>query len=63
MGKDFGKKTGFSFSRPSKVDPQTLSQMIRERAYHIWETKGCPHGNDFDNWLQAEKEIKAKLRR
>jgi hypothetical protein len=39
-----------------------VSKMIQDRAYFIWESKGKPAGKDREFWLQAEKEIKAKLK-
>ncbi len=33
-------------------------QVIRERAYAIWEQEGHPHGKDLDHWFRAEAEIK-----
>jgi hypothetical protein len=33
------------------------SKNIQERAYHIWENEGRPHGRDFDHWLRAEQEL------
>jgi len=43
---------------------QTISQSdlmkhIQDRAYFIWLEKGKPEGNDYDNYKQAEAEIKA----
>ena len=31
--------------------------MIRLRAYEIWEGSGCPEGLDKEHWEQAEKEL------
>ena len=31
--------------------------MIRLRAYEIWESSGCPEGLDKEHWEQAEKEL------
>ena len=28
-------------------------QRIRERAYHLWEADGCPHGRDAEYWERA----------
>lgn len=36
-------------------------QVIRERAYHIWETHGRVSGKDLDHWLQAEREVSTTL--
>ena len=49
--------TSWSFPR---VDEVKLQQLTREMAYHIWERKGKPSGKDWENWLQAEKQIRAK---
>jgi hypothetical protein len=34
-------------------------QVIAIRAYHIWESRGCPDGTDVRDWLQAENELQA----
>jgi len=57
---NFSKSTT-SWSSP-KVDEAKLQQKIREMAYHIWERKGKPAGKDWENWFQAEKQIRAKYR-
>lgn len=31
--------------------------LIRKKAYAIWETEGRPHGQDERHWQQAEAEI------
>ena len=36
---------------------------ITERAYHIWQREGCPHGRDFEHWVQAQVELEAEQRR
>ena len=30
---------------------------IRERAYELYETRGCEPGRDEQDWLRAEQEI------
>ena len=37
-------------------------QLIRERAYRIWERDGRPHGRDAEHWQQAASEIEAEER-
>jgi hypothetical protein len=37
-------------------------EAIKERAYHIWVREGCPHGRDFEHWVQAQVELEAELR-
>ena len=36
---------------------QSLDVRIRERAYEIWNTRGCPEGRADEHWLTAEREI------
>ena len=59
MASDKFSKVTTSRSFP-KVDEAKLQQMIRDRAYYIWEKKGKPAGRDWENWFQAEKQIRAK---
>ena len=33
---------------------------IRQRAYELHLERGCMHGSDLDDWLQAERELKEK---
>ena len=34
-----------------------LEEQIRFRAYELYEQRGGEHGNDLDDWLQAELEL------
>lgn len=36
---------------------QDVEQRIRERAYAIWQEKGCPEGSDHEHWFLAEQEV------
>ena len=38
---------------------QNLENLIRERAYEIWISRGCVHGQADQHWLAAEREILA----
>lgn len=40
----------------------SLSNAIRERAYQLYEARGRQPGSDLDDWLQAEREMRAQLR-
>jgi hypothetical protein len=53
-----------------KVDPITqlfqpklklTQEQIAERAYLIWENRGCTPGEDEQNWIEAEKQLKTEL--
>ncbi|WP_407123062.1 DUF2934 domain-containing protein [Bradyrhizobium sp. STM 3561] len=32
-------------------------EVIRRRAYDLWQTAGRPEGRDLDFWLSAEREF------
>jgi len=36
---------------------------IAERAYLIWQARGCPEGDGSDNWEQAKRELIAEAKR
>jgi len=36
---------------------QDLEQVIRERAYHLWEESGYVEGKAEAHWLAAQREI------
>ena len=44
---------------PAPVAAATLSDdEIRVRAYHRFLERGASPGGDFDDWLEAEKDLK-----
>ncbi len=36
-------------------------EQIAKRAQEIWMKKGCLPGQDEQNWLEAERQLKAEL--
>ena len=32
-------------------------ERIRQRAYQLYEQRGCEHGHDVEDWLMAEREL------
>lgn len=36
-------------------------QRIAEKAHEIYECRGCCHGRDLDDWLEAERLILSEL--
>jgi hypothetical protein len=34
---------------------------IAERAFMIWQERGCSHGNDFEDWLLAKIQLEDEL--
>jgi Protein of unknown function (DUF2934) len=39
---------------------ELTEEIIRMRAYHLFEQRGSRHGSDLDDWLQAEAEVMGK---
>lgn len=33
-------------------------EQIAERAYYIWQSRGCQWGQSLEDWLEAEKQLK-----
>jgi hypothetical protein len=40
-----------------REQPAHLHDVIRTRAYELFEQRGSQHGHDFDDWLHAEAEV------
>ncbi len=38
-----------------------LRAMTEKMAYELWEKKGRKHGQDVENWVEAEKACRQKL--
>jgi hypothetical protein len=53
QGKGPGSPASTSMSSPSDED-------IRMRAYHRYLERGGGHGMDFEDWLEAERDLKAR---
>ena len=50
-----------TFSNSSMSIPQDqLTNMIRKKAYELYEKSGKKSGCDVNNWLEAERIIKQK---
>ena len=40
---------------------QDINKLIAERAYYYYVERGCVDGYDQEDWIRAEREIKAEL--
>ena len=40
-----------------RTENRTTHDRIAARAYQIFLERGCQHGHDRDDWLQAEYEV------
>ncbi|MCU0913690.1 MAG: DUF2934 domain-containing protein [Planctomycetes bacterium] len=47
---------------PQTTAPARIThEQIARRAHDIWVKNGCKHGQDEQNWLDAERQLKAEL--
>ncbi len=42
-------------------DDELLRQRIDEKAHEIYECRGCCHGRDLDDWLEAERLVLSEI--
>ena len=40
--------------------PIDLEAQIRERAYELYEERGCTPGQESEDWFRAEREVRAR---
>jgi hypothetical protein len=36
---------------------ENFHESIALLAYAIWQDRGCPHGTDVEDWLEAEQQL------
>jgi hypothetical protein len=60
-----GKHPATAQPQASAMTPQACvpAEKVAARAYQKWLLKGCKHGNDKQDWLEAEAEIRAEMAR
>ncbi len=39
---------------------QLSREEVAKRAYELWKQRGGSHGNDWEDWLRAERELKGE---
>jgi len=44
-------------NNPLDDSDEARQQRIRERAYHLWEADGCPHGRELEYWERARELV------
>ena len=45
--------------RPTREDRRPSTEQIAVHAYHLWLARGQPVGTDWDDWLEAERQLAA----
>lgn len=47
--------------RKKSVTEDEFFGMIRQKAYDLYQKTGSDHGDDWNHWLKAEKDIKKQF--
>ena len=63
IAKKFGRKSKVQeiTVEARKISSEELFPLIEKKAYEFYVKRGCIHGNDMDDWLEAEKAIMGDL--
>ena len=49
------------FAQAPDIGSEELTEeIIRQRAYALFEAHGCEHGHDVEHWLEAEAQVMGK---
>ena len=48
-------------SKAPDLDGNALDEMIRAKAYSLYEARQCESGHALDDWLQAEAQTRAQM--
>ena len=51
------QRSEIPYPGPSLALSEELRERIAQRAYEIHQRRGGQHGSDWEDWLQAEREI------
>jgi hypothetical protein len=54
------KTASVSTAKPDKSSLQLTEELIRVRAYQLYEERGCKGGHHLEDWLRVEAEIVGK---
>ena len=47
-------------AKPDMGSLELSEELIRNRAFQLYEERGCENGYDLDDWLRAEAEVMGK---
>ncbi|HEU0179772.1 MAG TPA: DUF2934 domain-containing protein [Blastocatellia bacterium] len=53
-----GQATAEEYESDGQIN---ILELIARRAYEIYEERGMRHGDDINDWLRAEAEVKSAL--
>ncbi len=50
-------------AKPMTPQVKIPHERIAQRAYEKWLKRGCKHGHDMQDWVEAESELRAEMAR
>ena len=50
-----------SSNTSTSIPQDQLTDLIRKKAYELYEKRGKKSGQDMNNWLEAERIVKQKV--
>ena len=56
------KPAAQAMTSPTQAASQVPADRVAKRAYEKWLKRGGTHGNDIQDWIEAEKEILAEMK-
>ncbi len=56
------KNVSASRQNKSVISDEEKRMMVAMQAYYKWERAGFPGGQDWQHWLEAEKEVEAMFK-
>jgi len=48
-------------ARALGADPMRIHELISEKAYELFERRGCQHGHHEEDWREAERLVCSQL--
>lgn len=48
-------------SEAKEISSEELLPLIEKKAYEFYEERGCVHGDDMNDWFEAEKAVLGDL--
>jgi hypothetical protein len=46
----------------SSVKKNDFLRRVQDKAYELYMKRGCGHGNDLDDWYEAERLVRAEIK-
>jgi len=53
-------KNSFSGSSRTSQDEGQITEMIKKKAYELYEKRGRKQGHAVDDWLEAERIVRSR---